>query len=243
MKKTTIPIITATLFALSLIGCSHITVLRTKELKAQTDRLGVQIDSLKHELQKKQATLDELLRLIRADQQIRFTEIDKRIAELSGSLSESQYRLSKIDEKTAHFQKQLQAKLEAESLAVQAKKEEIQKLLQIASGDFNAGRFDIAISGFQDVASRFPETDEGKEAQFWISECHYAKRDYGEAEKGYLLYIKQNPEGPKICVALYKLGLTYDKQKKRKSKELVWKKLLDKCPDSEEAKLVGPGGG
>ena len=239
MKRSILSITIATVFCIGCGGCSHITVLRTKEMKAQTDKLGMQIDSLKRELQQKQATLDELLRLIRADQQIRFTEMEKKIAELSSSLSESQYRLSKIDEKTAHFQKQLQARFEADSLADQSKKDEIQKLLQIASGDFNAGRFDIAISGFQDVASRFPETDEAKDAQFWISECNYAKKAYDEAEKGYLLYIKQNPEGPKICVALYKLGLTYDKQRKRKSKELVWKKLVEKCPESEEAKLVG----
>jgi TolA-binding protein len=219
-------------------NCSEITVLRTKEMKAQSDTLYLRLDSLNKEIVAKQATQDELLRLIRADLQIRFNQIENKIADLASSLSENQYRLSKLDEKTADFQKQLQAKLEAESLAVVSKNEETQKLFQIATSDFNAGRFDIAISGFQDLMTRFPQSVESKDAQYWIAECHNAKKQYEDAEKGYLLYIKQNPQGSKVCVSLYKLGLTYEKDDKSKSRDLVWKKLKEQCPDSEEAKLT-----
>jgi TolA-binding protein len=219
-------------------GCSYITVLRTKEMKAQSDTLSMRIDSLNHEILAKQATQDELLRLIRADLQIRFNELEKRIGDLASGLSESQYRLSRLDEKTADFQKQFQAKLAAESLAVVSKNEETLKLFQIATSDFNAGRFDIAVSGFQDLLTRFPESDESQEALYWVAECTYAKKQYDDAEKGYLQYIKQYPQGPKVCVALYKLGLAYEKDEKSRSRDLVWKKLKDQCPDSEEAKLI-----
>jgi chromosome segregation ATPase len=111
-------------------GCSYITVLRTKEMKAQSDTLSMRIDSLNHEILAKQATQDELLRLIRADLQIRFNELEKRIGDLASGLSESQYRLSRLDEKTADFQKQFQAKLAAESLAVVSKNEETLKLFR-----------------------------------------------------------------------------------------------------------------
>lgn len=238
MKKDTV-ILLFLLFTLPLIsGCSYITVLRTKEMKAQSDTLYLRIDSLNHEILEKQATQDELLRLIRADLQLRFNELEKKLADLSSGISESQYRLSRLDEKTADFQKQLQAKLAAESLAVASKNEEIHKLFQIATSDFSAGRFDIAKSGFQDLIERFPESEDAKEAQYWIAECNYAKRHYETAQKEYLLYIKQNPQGAKVCVALYKLGLAYDKSGKSKSRDLVWKKLNDQCPDSEEAKLT-----
>jgi tol-pal system protein YbgF len=219
-------------------GCSSITVLRTKEMKAQSDTLYMRIDSLNLKILEKQATQEELLRLIRADMQLRFNEIEKKIEDLASGLSENQYRLSRLDEKTADFQKQLQAKLAAESLAVVSKSEETQKLFQIATSDFNAGRFDIAVSGFQDLITRFPESEESKDAQYWIAECLYAKKQFEEAEKGYLLYFKQNQKGSKVCVVLYKLGMTYEKLNKSKSRDLVWKKLRDQCPDSEEAKLT-----
>jgi tol-pal system protein YbgF len=238
MKKAITYLTTLMIILAGFSGCSYITVLRTQEMKAQSDTLYMRIDSLNHEILAKQATQDELLRLIRADLQIRFNELEKKIGDLASGLSESQYRLSRLDEKTADFQKQFQAKIAAESLAVVSKDVETLKLFQIATSDFNAGRFDIAISGFQDLLTRFPESQESQEAQYWIAECHYAKKKYDDAEKGYLHYIKQYPQGEKVCVALYKLGLAYEKDDKSKSRDLVWKKLKDQCPDSEEAKLI-----
>ena len=82
------------------------------------------------------------------------------------------------------------------------------------------------------------ESEEAGEAQYWIAECNNAKKDYDGAIKGYLQYIKQYPQGTKVCVSLYKLGLAYEKIKKTRSRDLVWKKLTEQCPDSEEAKLT-----
>lgn len=236
MRK--IAVLIALTGVISFQGCSYITVLRTKEMKAENDTLSWKIDSLQSVLKERQQTQDELLRLIRADQQVHFSGLEKKVADLESRLSENQYRLSRIDEKTADFQKKLEAKLSADSAAAQTKQAEVEKLFQIASGDFTAGRFDIALNGFKDLLIRFPDAPEGQEAQYWIAECEYAKKSYEDAEKTFLLYIKQNPQGPKICVTLYKLGLTYEKMRKSKSKDLVWKKLADQCPDSEEAKLV-----
>jgi TolA-binding protein len=53
--------------------------------------------------------------------------------------------------------------------------------------------------------------------------------------------VRNYPQGSRACTALYKLGLCYDQLKKKKSQELVWKKLLERCPDSEEARMVQPG--
>ena len=71
----------------------------------------MEIDSLKTKLLEEQQAQEELLRLIRADQQVRLSELEKQVADVGSGLSESQYRLSKIDEKTADFQRQLETKL------------------------------------------------------------------------------------------------------------------------------------
>lgn len=225
----------------SLQGCSSITVLRTRELHAVRDSLSIEIDSLRKKLNDEQLTQSEMLRLIRADLQVRFSELEKKISDLDSRLSENQYRLSKIDEKTGQFQKKLEEKLNADSVALLAKKAEVEKLFQIASGDFNAGRFDIALSGFKDLMVRFSDFPIGQEAEYWVAECRYAEKKYDEAEKGYLQYLKDSPEGPMVCASLYKLGLCYEKLNKSKSKDLVWKKLGEQCPDSDEAKIVKAG--
>ena len=226
---------------ISMQGCSNLTMLRTQELRDvqyRVDSLHSELTSLQKKSLEEQKTQSEMLRLIRADQQVRFNELDRKVSAIEGNLSENQNRLSKIDEKTAEFQKKIVAKLVADSMAANSKTEEIEKLFQIAMSDFNAGRYDIALSGFKDISTQFPESSMAEEAEYWIAECMYAKREYTNSEKAYITFIKKYPGGSKMCVSLYKLGLAYDKQNKTKSKKMVWKKLLEQCPDSQEAQVV-----
>jgi len=220
------------------LNCSYVTVLRTQELYAVRDSLYAEIDTLKNKLVEEQQTQNELLRTIRADQMMRFSELEKQIGDIDSRYSENRLLLSKIDEKTGVFQRQLEAKLASDSSSLNSRNIEIAKLFQLAMSDFNAGRFDIAKKGFRDISSRFPESAQGEVSEYWTGECLYAKKEYSEAENVLLLYIKNFPHGTKACVALYKLGLCYDKMDKEKSRELVWEKLLDKCPDTQEAQIV-----
>ena len=221
-----------------LQGCSSLTVLRTREIVAVQDSIKIELAAMEKRLADQQQQQNEMLRLIRADQEIRFAELERNVQDLGSNLSENQYRLSKIAENTADVQKQLETKLSADSVATAGHAQEVEKLFQIASGDFNAGRFDIARSGFQDIAARFPDAPQGRDAQFWIGECRYAKKEYGDAASAFLLYIRDVPQGAKSCAALYKLGLCYGKTDKKKSRDLVWKKLLEQCPGTNEADLV-----
>jgi tol-pal system protein YbgF len=238
MKKHLPVLLVAVLMTTFFQSCSHLTVLRTREIHGDRDSVRVRVDTLQKTLLDAQHTQEEMLRLIRADQQMHFAEIEKKVSDLDSRLSENQYRLSKIDEKTADFQKRLEQKLASDSIAVQSKSAEIEKLFQVAKGDFSAGRFDIAKNGFEDLVARFPDSPQGQEARYWVAECLYAKKGFEDAEKAYLLYIKNYPKGPQVCASLFKLGLCYESLKKNKSRDLVWKKLVEQYPDSQEAGIV-----
>lgn len=223
------------------IGCGHITMLRTQELRnvqARVDSLHSELTTMQKKMYEEQKSTTELIRLVRADQQVRFESIDRKVSIIEGNLTESQDRLTKIDEKTAEFQKQLAQKLTADSTAANARNAEIEKMLSLANSDLASKRYDIAISGFRDFTQRFPDSPLASEAEYGIAEAQYGKKDYEDAEKSYLLYIKKYPQGTKFCQALYRLGLTYDKQNKTKSRQLIWNKLQEQCPDSPEAKMV-----
>jgi len=236
IKKVFLPVVL--LFtALQFQGCTNLTMLRTQELrdvKAQVDSLQSELTAMQKEMLEEQKSQSEVLRLLRADIQIRFNELDRKVSTIDGNLSESQSRLSKIDEKTAEFNKRLEAKLIADS----SRSSETEKFFQLGMNDFNAGRYDIARSAFQNIANQFPESSLAQDAQYWIAECFYATRKYSDAEKTYLDYIKNYPQGSKLCVSLYKLGLVYERQKKDKSKTLAWKKLVEQCPDAQETRVV-----
>ncbi len=221
-------------------GCTNLTMLRTQELravKAQVDSLQSELTAMQKKMLEEQKNQSEVLRLLRADIQIRFNELDRKVSTIDGNLSESQFKLSKIDEKTAEFNKRLEAKLIADS-ASSSRASETEKFFQLAMSDFNAGRYDIALGAFQNITNQYQESSLAQEAQYWIAECFYATRKYSDAENAYLSYIKNYPQGTKLCVSLYKLGLVYERQKKDKSKTLTWKKLVEQCPDAQETKVV-----
>lgn len=222
-------------------GCTNMTMLRTQELRAvqsKVDSLHTDLKALQTRMYEEQKTQSEIIRLMRADQQLRFGELDRKISEVTSNLSESQSRLSKIDEQTADFKKRLEAKMASDSLSQNSRSAEIEKLFQIAMSDFNAGRYDIAANGFRDLFSQFPESPQAAEAEYWMAECSYAKRDWATAELDYISYVKKHPDGARFCAALYKLGLTYEKQNKAKSKTMVWKKAVEQCPDSPELQTI-----
>ena len=221
--------------------CTNMTLLRTRELRAvqsRVDSLRAELMSLQQQMYEEQKTQSEIVRLIRADQQLRFGELDRKVSEINSNLNENQFRLSRIDEQTAEFKKQLEAKLVSDSISQNSRNAEIEKLFQIAMSDFNAGRYEIAINGFKDLFTQFPESPFAADAEYWVAECNYAKKAYNAAEMDYISYIKKYPQGPKFCVSLYKLGLAYEKQNKAKSKTMVWKKAVEQCPDSPEIQVI-----
>ncbi len=219
-------------------GCAHLTVLRTEELRrvqAHVDSLNTQISGMQKEMLEEQKQQSEMIRLMRADQQVRFGEIERTIAALSGNISESQQRLNKIDEKTQAIKQRWEEKALADSLTKAQREAEIENLFEIAYGDFMAGRYDVALNGFRDLIEQFPESKRASEAAYWTAETYYVQKLHTEAEKSYMQYIKNYSDGNKLCAALFKLGLVYEAQQKDQSRKMVWDNLISKCPDSEEA--------
>lgn len=222
-------------------SCTNITLLRTQELRevqSHIDSLKAEMAALQESIINEQKQQSEMLRLIRADQQIRFAEFERRLAALAGNISESQDRLSKIDRKTLEIKKRWEERAREDSLSNAAEEAEIENLYEIALNDFTAGRYEISMSGFQDLINKFPESHQAQEAHYWLPECYYVQGKYEDASEGYKNYIKNYTNGSKVCVALYKLGLIYEKKKKRKACKMVWTKLINQCPDSEEAEAA-----
>jgi TolA-binding protein len=219
-------------------SCSSITLLRTRELKqveAHVDSLKADLAARDELLQTEQKSQNELLRLIRADMQVRFEELGQKVSSLEGSLSESKYKLSLIDKKTQEIQEQWKAKAVADSAAGSQKNTQVEKLYQIAYGDYTAGRWDLAANGFLDLINQFPESPLADEATYWYAECYLGKKDFDKAEQLFTEYLRNFRNGKKVCASLYKLGLVFENRKLPEKRKLVWQKLLSTCPDSPEA--------
>jgi tol-pal system protein YbgF len=223
------------------MGCSRITMLRVEELRqvqARVDSLSARLSANQQQMLKEQKSQGELLRVVRADMQVRFGELAQRVSQIEGGMHESQERLSDIDRKTAEIRERWQEQARIDSVRAAMDRAEEENLFQIAYSDFTAGRHDLALAGFRDFTQRYPESDLVEKARYWSAECHYAQKQYDSAEVAYTGYIKEYPQGAKICPTFYKLGLVYEKKGKAKHKKLVWDKVLEQCPQSEEARAV-----
>jgi tol-pal system protein YbgF len=241
MKKYSVVLVVIISSFFVFQGCANLTVLRTQELRnveSQVDSLHMELTAMQKKLFEEQQSQSEVLRLIRADQQMRFNDLDRKFSAIEGNLSENYSRLSKIDEKTAAVNKRLDAKFAADSIAANSQAAEIEKYFQIAMSDFNAGRYDLSMDAFKDFSVKYADSPLAEEAQYWVGECLYAKKNYSDSERAYIEYVKKYPQGTKACVALYKLGLVYERLDKAKSKAMVWKKLIERCPDTQEAQVV-----
>lgn len=219
-------------------GCSSITLIRIKELKQvehRVDSLNNELSTAQRELLKEQKNQNELLRLVRADQQVRFDEMGQKISSLEGGLTESKYKLSQIDKKTQEIQERWEAKAQADSTVKSKKNMEMDKLFQIAYGDETAGRFDLAANGFADFCKQFPEAPLADDAAYWYAECWYGKKDMEKAELAFSDYLRKYREGKKVCAALYKLGFVFENKRQLEKRKMAWQKLIATCPASEEA--------
>jgi tol-pal system protein YbgF len=252
LKKSILVCCSAALMLCLSNGCSSLTILRVRELKA----VQAHVDSLKTDLDTKLALLNsnlnsgiatiaqeqknqtELLRLIRADQQVSFESIEQKVLAVQENLSENKSSLSQIASKTQEIQEQWKAKTAADSLSEIQKQAQIQKLYEIAYGDFSAGRFDLAANGFADFIKKFPDALQLDEAAYWNAECYFNKKDYDKAEQLYSDYLRVYREGKKTCAALYKLGLIFETRKQLEKRKIVWEKLIATCPDADEAALA-----
>jgi len=215
-----------------------LTAAQAKFIEEQSKLLAEQSRMLEE-----QKTASEMLRLMRADMLVRFNEVDRKVSAIESNLSESQSRISRLDQKTSEFSRRLEQKLASDDEAANQRKVQIEKLFEIAMSDFNAGRYDLAISGFVDFSRQFPETPQAPEAEYWAAEARFAKKEYEVAEKEYMQFIRKYPDGARSCAVFYKLGLVYEQQEKKKSAEMVWNNLLQRCPDSQEAQAVKARGG
>lgn len=222
-------------------GCTNVKVVRVQELllvKNHVDSLKTELTQLQDQIIKEQKKQSELLRLMRATQQVNFNELDRKINILAGNISESQDRLSKIDKKTLEIKKRWEEKARSDSLVEFEKTAEVENMLNIALNDFTAGQYEIALNGFEEIINKYPESSQAEDSYYWIAESYYARKKYVDATTKYKHYIKTYNNGSKVCVALFKLGLIYDRMKQKKARKMVWNKLLTQCPNSEEAEAV-----
>ncbi|HET9794601.1 MAG TPA: tol-pal system protein YbgF [Thermoanaerobaculia bacterium] len=113
-----------------------------------------------------------------------------------------------------------------------------QQLYDTAYGDYTKGRYELAISGFQEYIERYPSTDLSDNAQYWIGESHFSERKFDDAIADFDALLKRWPKSDKSAAALLKKGLALQELNRRPEAVVALQYVIHEYPGSDEARLA-----
>ncbi len=235
-------IISFSLLMMFFSGCA--TRREIVRLKNQADFLQQSNKRLEH----RTAELDSLLReeieltsRLRADLATTLGGMDERMEIVESKLEDLGHRFPELSRKMELVKREISTKKDtgtvSDTSTVMVNVDPTQ-LYDAAYLDLTKGNYDLAITGFSNYLKYFPETEQAANAQYWLGECYYAEKNYTRAAIEFHKVLENYSTGTKVPSALYKLGLSLTELKSVGQAKKYLQELVDKYPNTQEAKLA-----
>ena len=187
-------------------------------------RSSKETDRLKEEMEGRLRTIEEK----RKTQEEKLKEIEDRLKGLDGRMAESA------------------SKAESEKLA--STKETLSEIKGVSTGmgtlykdayeTFHRGDLEGARRKFEAFLKQYSNTELSDNAQFWIGETYYLKKDYERAILEYEKAVVKYPEGDKIPAALFKQALAFLELGDKTNARNLFKRVIEKYPHSDQAQIA-----
>ncbi|HEY7997176.1 MAG TPA: tol-pal system protein YbgF, partial [Steroidobacteraceae bacterium] len=101
-----------------------------------------------------------------------------------------------------------------------------------------AGSYSVAITGFKEFLTTYPNSALAENAQYWLGEAYYVNHDYEAAGGSFRTVLKKWPDSRKAPDALLKLGYAQYAQKQYPAAKATLTDVTKKYPGTESAKLA-----
>lgn len=101
-----------------------------------------------------------------------------------------------------------------------------------------SGKSAAAQIKFREFLQAYPSSKYAPNAHYWIGECLYAQRQYGDALLQFKEVTARYPRHHKSADALLKAGMTYNRLGDKENAALQYKALVTDFPKSEAARRV-----
>ena len=162
------------------------------------------LDVLEHQIK----TLEDKINMINKDVDIRLKMIEGQPVE-DGGLG-SQPTVKKFDAPVATA---APASLVGGAIAKgndlpQVNTKSAETIYQEGLDSFNAGNYDDAASRFTSVLTKYPDHKLAGNAQYWLGESYYGKKDYAKAAVAFAKGYEKYKDGNKGADNILKLGLS-----------------------------------
>ncbi len=211
-----------------------------KPLRKEQADISADMTGLRDEVQKFRGIVEELNRDVQTIRKGNDSGVATR-----KQLSEISFRIDYIENFLGIGEKnkllQDGEKKEKESVAPKdTTKENVDKeaTYSAAYKTFKEGKYDGARVQFQRFLKLFPDTEYSDNAQFWIGECYFFKKEYEKAILEYEKVIKNYPGGNKVSYSLLKQGQSFLKLGDKSSAKLLLQQVIKDYPNTNQAKIA-----
>jgi tol-pal system protein YbgF len=111
-------------------------------------------------------------------------------------------------------------------------------LYHTAYADFSKGNYALAISGFEEYATRYPDSDRADNALYWIGECYFSQGNHIVAVDSFDRMLEKYPDSDRAPAANLKKGLAYLEQNQVRPAIYQLRFVVDTFPESDEARVA-----
>jgi tol-pal system protein YbgF len=112
------------------------------------------------------------------------------------------------------------------------------RMLQKAKGDYDAGQYTLAITGFQQVISSYGDSEAAIEAQYWIGESQLYLNRPADAITAFNLTLQKGPRSQFAPEALYKRGVAQERQGDLAGARASYEQVIKQFPSATNATLA-----
>ena len=251
------------LASLMLSGCSSITMLRTKEMRAVGDDVMAKNDStykalsaenelLKAQLDSVKSQLDASS-LVQKRLQAEVTMLSKRVSDESVRHDTRQeeiiYRLDLLLGKSDKIlAKKVVVSGNAASTVIEPdanaeKMVEAETMFNTAHSDYHRGEYKLAYNGFKKVYELMKKGEMAEGALYWMALCLIEANQPEKAKTLLANLVDSNPQGIKACPGMYKLATLYGDEcnldkKKQYLQTIISNNACVSTPELEQAALA-----
>ena len=192
----------------------------SKRPSKEVGRVKEDVEARLKVLEEKRKTLEER----NAAQEQKLREVEERLKGLEGKLKQGEWERSARAKEASSETKGLSAGMG--------------DLYKDAYEALQKGNYEKARKKFEAFLKQYPNTELSGNAQFWIGETYYQKKDFERAILEYEKTITKYPEGGKISAALFKQALAFLELGDKTNARNLLKRIIEKFPHSDQAELA-----
>ena len=212
-------------------GSSQEVIVRLGEMDENLRQSVGKIDELQYKIK----TLEDKINLINKDVDLRLSQMEgKTVGGGSGAAEQPAQKFAAPVAQNAPAAIVGAGITKGDDLAP-VKTKSAEEIYQEGQAALKAGQNDEAAALFTSLMTRYPEHKLAENAQYWLGEAYYAKKDYAKSAVTFAKGYEKYKNGNKGADNIFKLGMSFKELGKTKEACTAFVNLPKEFPKAEQA--------